>query len=210
MKAGDHRPRRDEISGSRTAHRRRLHHRRHPGGASLLSLRRRSFGRSPGPRSRSSSRKEGSNSQAVRRPDRGGVLQGTLGDARTNIAEVGFGQAGRCRGPHRNASPELTKLLGRCTLPHELRPERAGALDRMRRTLRRCSSRAGRSAKQARRAALTANDIGKSVSHEMEGPQRARRRRRSRAAKGGRRRVGARDGGTPHESVERDPGGGGG
>ena len=98
--------------------------------------------------------------------------------------------------------PELMKLLGRLQLPHELRPERAAALDRVREPRRHARRRAGRrrALRRPRRAAARHRQGG----HARDrGPARARRRRAGAALQGARGRR-PRHGGAPRRGRAAD------
>ena len=81
-----------------------------------------------------------------------------------------LGEQAVARGRRPRARPGARAAARPAALPHLLRPERARALGRVRAAWRRSwPHELGASAKTARRAALL-HDIGKAVSHEIEGP----------------------------------------
>ena len=124
-----HRARGAEHPRAREPHRRRLHHRRHPQRGRPLGLRRRP------PRGRP----HDARAPAGRRPrapgaDRGDVLPGQVRPRDPYRRARG---AGRVRGRRAGARPRAGQVPRPPAVPHELRAERARALDRGARSSRR-------------------------------------------------------------------------
>ena len=188
-----HRPRGAQHPRARDAHRDRLHHRRHARRGAAVRLRRRA------PRDRAPDAGEA----APGRPhpsgaDRGGLPPGQVGD---RPARGRGGGAGGLRGKRRLGPPGAGEAARQAALPHELRAERAGPLDRVRAPGGDAGRRAGgRSARgRARRAAARHRQGG--VARDR-GSARARRRRAGAPLQGvgGRR---ARHGGPPQRGRAR-------
>ena len=120
----DHRPRGAEHPHARDPHRDRLHRRRHTWSGAPVGLRRgqtRNCSIDPGAAAPGRPHPPGA--------DRGGLPPGALRD---RAARGGGGGAGRLRGERRHPAPGAHQAAGAAEVPHQLRPERASPLGRVR------------------------------------------------------------------------------
>ena len=166
----DHRPRGPQHPGVRVGHRRQPDHRRHARGGAAVLLR-------PGPpRDRPAHPGEA----GPRRPDPPAAHRGGL------RAQQGARSSGCACAPartrwSRSASPTCTPswspLLGPAALPHLVRAERAQAPDRVRAHRRHHGRRAAARPRRCSSACAFLHDIGKALTHEVEGSHALDRRR---------------------------------
>ena len=158
----DHRPRGPQHPRAGEPHRRRLHHRRHPERRGPVRLRRRP------PRDRADDAREAARRTAG--STRPGSRRRTTRPSPSSRATSSSSARRRCSRPaSRACDPELVKLLGRLkfrtsygqnVLAHSVECAQLAAM---------MAEELGASPKTARRAALL-HDIGKAVTHEIEGP----------------------------------------
>ena len=168
-----HRPRGPQHPDARDAHRHRLHHRRHPRRGAAVGLRRRA------PRDRAAhARAAAAGRPHPPGPDRGVLPPGQVGD---RPAHRRGGGAGGVRGERRLDPPGARQAARQAPLPHELRPERAAPLDRVRAARVDARRRAGRRPARGRARGAAARHRQGRVARDR-GPARARRAASWRAA----------------------------
>ena len=159
----DHRPRGPQHPGLRAGHRRQPDHRRHPGGGAAVLLRPGpprgrpahpgGAGRSTAGSTRSASRRSTTSAQ------RRGRARCACGPARTPLVEVGI----------TDLHPELVDAARPAALPHVLRAERAQAPRRVRPHRRADGRRARPGPGRCVQRCAFLHDIGKALTHEVEG-----------------------------------------